>query len=65
MFDINVPFTRKSWNGRMKACRGIGASLTDAEIEKFEKEHIKMLETIAPEKFEILHYAAVTILKKK
>lgn len=65
VFDINVPFTRKSWNGRMKACRGIGASLEEAEIEKFEKEHIKMLETIAPEKFEILHYAAVTILKKK
>lgn len=25
VFDIKVHFTRKSWNGRMKACRGIGA----------------------------------------
>ena len=25
-FDLNVPFTRESWHGRIKACRGIGAS---------------------------------------
>ena len=24
-YDINVPFTRETWHGRMKACRGIGA----------------------------------------
>lgn len=29
---LKVPFTRESWNGRMKACRGIGASLKEEEI---------------------------------
>lgn len=27
-YDLMVPFTRESWNGRMKACRGVGASMT-------------------------------------
>ena len=30
--DLDVPFTRESWNGRMKACRGIGASLPPEKI---------------------------------
>lgn len=60
---LQVPFTRDSWNGRMKACRGIGASLTNAEISKWEREHKKLLEQIAPMEFDILHYAAVAELK--
>lgn len=65
IFDLSVPFTRETWNGRMKSCRGIGASLPKEKIAEFEREHIALLEKIAPIKFEILHYAAVTILKKK
>ena len=64
-FDINIPFTRESWNGRMKSCRGIGASLSEAEISAWEREHIAMLTLTAPEAFEVLHYAAIAILKKK
>lgn len=65
IFDLDIPFTKESWNGRMKACRGIGASLPDSEIEAFEQEHQKLLDRIAPEHFTILHYAAITILKAK
>lgn len=64
-YPIKVPFTRESWNGRMKACRGIGASLTESEIVMWEKEHIKLLTEIAPDEFEILHYGAIAELKKK
>lgn len=60
---LNVPFTRESWHGRMKSCRGIGASLTESEISVWEKEHIKLLSEIAPEKFEIKHYSAIAELK--
>lgn len=49
----------------MKACRGIGASLTDQEIVMWEQEHKKLLEEIAPEEFEILHYGAMAELRKK
>lgn len=62
-YPLKVRFTRESWNGRMKACRGIGASLTEQEISAWEKEHIKLLAEIAPAEFDILHYAAIAELK--
>lgn len=64
-FTLNVPFTRETWNGRIKACRGIGASLSDEEITSWEEEHIRLLSRIAPEEFDVLHYAAIAELKKK
>ncbi|MBR5091639.1 MAG: methyltransferase domain-containing protein [Ruminiclostridium sp.] len=64
-YRLNVRFTRESWNGRMRACRGIGASLNECEIRAWEAEHIRLLSEIAPEEFDILHYAALAELKKK
>ena len=64
-YRLNVPFTRESWNGRIRACRGIGASLTTEEIAKWEQEHMELLERIAPAEFNILHYGAIAELKKK
>lgn len=64
-YDMNIPFTRETWHGRMKACRGVGASLTPEEIEKWEKEHKELLREIAPEEFSVKHYAAMLELKPK
>lgn len=65
-YDIMVPFTRETWHGRMKACRGIGASLSPEEIARWEEEHMSMINELAPERFEIHHYAAIAdlIVKK-
>lgn len=65
VFDLDVPFTRESWHGRMRACRGVGASLSQEDIAKWEKEHIAMLENIAPQKFTVKHYGAICVLNKK
>lgn len=64
-YRLKVHFTRESWNGRMKACRGIGASLEKEKIALWEQEHMKLLEKIAPPEFDILHYAAMAQLTKK
>ena len=64
-FPLKVHFTRESWNGRVKACRGIGASLTDKEISLWENEHINLLNKIAPKDFDVLHYGAIAQLKLK
>lgn len=61
---LKVPFTRESWNGRMKACRGIGSSLKEEEIALWEQEHLKLLAEIAPAEFQVLHYGAIAELKK-
>lgn len=62
-YPLKVSFTRESWNGRIKACRGIGASLTEQEISAWEREHLKLLDEIAPAEFDILHYGAIAELK--
>lgn len=64
-YALEVPFTRESWNGRMKACRGIGASLSEQEIFKWEREHMALLKEIAPAEFQILHYGAIAEYLKK
>ncbi len=64
-FDVNIHFTRESWHGRMKACRGVGASLSAEEIDSWEQEHTKLLCNIAPKEFDILHYCAMTLLEMK
>lgn len=62
-YTVDVPFTRESWNGRMKACRGIDASLAKNEIAEFEKEHMSFL-AAQPECFTIPHYVSILDLKK-
>ena len=64
-YDIDIPFTRESWQGRMKACRGIGASsLSDNDIKLFEQDHRDALRSV-PESFLIPHYVTMLHLKKK
>lgn len=64
-YPLKVHFTRESWHGRMKACRGTGASLSGQEMSRWEDEHIKLLSDIAPEEFDIAHYGAIAQLRVK
>ena len=64
-YDVMVPFTKETWHGRMKACRGVGASLTAEQTAAWEKEHKEMLESIAEPGFEVLHHAAMAVLRKR
>ena len=63
-YDLNVPFTRETWHGRMIACRGVGASLSPEELARWDAEHRKLLEAV-PDRFNVLHYAAISVLKRK
>ncbi|MCL1854012.1 MAG: methyltransferase domain-containing protein [Peptococcaceae bacterium] len=64
-FDMNIPFTRESWHGRMKACRGVGASSLPPEtIAAFEADHLQYLNS-QPEKFDILHSATIINLRRR
>ncbi|MGN0632750.1 MAG: class I SAM-dependent methyltransferase [Oscillospiraceae bacterium] len=64
-FKTDVPFTRESWHGRMRACRGVGASMTQQELGLWDDEHRKMLESCAPESFFVKHYISFAVLKNK
>jgi SAM-dependent methyltransferase len=63
-FRLDVPFSRESWHGRIRACRGIGASsLPEEEIAAWERDHLAYLQTV-PEIFEIPHHAMIWILRR-
>ena len=64
-YEVEIPFTRETWNGRIKACRGVGASLSEKEVAEWEKGHRRLLERIAPEKFSIKHYIAMLEMQRK
>jgi hypothetical protein len=62
-FDVDVPFDRKSWRGRIRASRGIGASLPPDQVEAFDAAHAVLLDKIAPEVFLIKHRIDARILR--
>lgn len=61
-FEVDLAFTRESWNGRIKACRGVEASLSPVEVQAFEKEHLAMLANY-PEEFKVKHYMTMQIFR--
>ena len=50
-----VEFTREGWRGRMKSCRGIGASLPPDAADRYDREHHAALCEMAGETFSIPH----------
>lgn len=58
-FITDLPFTRESWHGRMKACRGVLASMDEKTFAVFEKEHTQMMNML-PEKFTVRHKVFIT-----
>jgi len=55
VYDEPVGFTRDGWRGRLRACRGVGATLTAAEVADFDQAHAQLLDRIAPARFFIPH----------
>jgi cyclopropane fatty-acyl-phospholipid synthase-like methyltransferase len=62
VYQEAVPFTRESWRGRIRACRAIGASMTPAQVEAFDREHAQLLERTVAENFTVLHWIDAHIL---
>lgn len=44
-FDLDVNFSHDEWRGRVRASAGVGASLTDAEVESFDKDLKNLLQS--------------------
>ncbi|MGH8655609.1 MAG: hypothetical protein ACREYE_27070 [Gammaproteobacteria bacterium] len=60
-----LEFTREDWCGRIRACRGVGASLSTAEVDRFDAEHDRLLEAIAPDTFTVLHHMTLHVFVRK
>lgn len=60
-FREPVAFTRKSWRGRIRACRGVGASLPGEKVNEFDRELDLWLKQEKLENFCILHFNSIQI----
>ena len=58
-FYIDLPFTRESWHGRIKACRGVLASMDSETFRRFEERHLELLSAL-PERFTVRHKVFLT-----
>ena len=63
--ELMIPFTRETWHGRMRSCRGTAASLSPEDLEKWDREHRAFLLKEAPEEFPVRHYMALAVLRKR
>jgi len=64
-YDEPIPFTHASWRGRMRAHRGVAASLSSKEVASFDADLSTLLEqTMSPE-FTVLHRLHVQIFRFK
>lgn len=61
-FEADVEFTPESWHGRMKACRGTGASMDPDSLALWEKEHLEYAAAL-PERFSVPHYITLILLR--
>lgn len=64
-FDVDIPFTAEGWRGRMRALRGIGASLPADEVARFDEAHKSLLEETAPPEFPIPHRVEASVFEFK
>lgn len=58
-----LPFTSDSWTGRMRSCRGIGASLPPEEVAQFDAALRRHLEENYPADFTIAHYIQIEVFR--
>ncbi len=62
-YRVDVSFTREGWHGRMRACRGVGASMNQQQLSAWNEEHMKMLIENASEEFWVKHYVSLAELQ--
>lgn len=62
-FYADIHFTHESWTGRMKATRGVEATMNKEQVRLFEEEHQKMMKNTFPHEFTIRHKIFITTYK--
>lgn len=65
VYDEDLRFTRDIWRGRIRALRGIGASLPPEKVKAFDLEHDEMLKKSFGDEFVIPHRVIARVLTLK
>lgn len=62
-YDVILNFSKKEWIGRIRSCRGIGASLSEKEVKEFEQEYIHLLSKYQNDILHLKHQIHIEIYK--
>ncbi len=60
----DIPFDKNSWMGRIRACRGVAASMDPGTIQRFQAEHEAMLSDMEADSFKIPHQILIHVYSK-
>jgi len=61
-YDEAIPYSAEGWRGRIRACRGVGASLDPEAVAAVDRDLERWLAAHAGERFTVLHRPDATIL---
>lgn len=61
-YNTVLEFSKRAWLGRIKSCRGVGASLSEREIYEFENEYIELLKKYS-EPLKLKHQIHIELYK--
>jgi len=54
-YTENLKFSYETWSGRIRACRGVSATLPNNVVQEFNTEHLALLKGLTKELFEVIH----------
>jgi cyclopropane fatty-acyl-phospholipid synthase-like methyltransferase len=60
-----ISFSVDNWLGRIRACRGVAAALTEEQVNKFNDEHKKILVSFQKSVLSIPHQILIHVYEKK
>lgn len=60
VFHYDIPFSRESWHGRLRACRGTLASMDENTFAAWEKRHLALLRQFPPQ-FTVRHTVYLSV----
>jgi SAM-dependent methyltransferase len=60
-FDIDVPYSREAWLGRIRASAGVAASLPPEAVERFDAEHCELLARAFPDEPLLIPHRVFTV----
>lgn len=64
-YEEDIVFTKEAWRGRVRSCRGVGASLPPDEVQRFDAEYAEMLAALPEEELAIQHQIIIEVYRRK
>ena len=62
-YDVMLNFTKEHWLGRVKSCRGVGASLSPQKLKEFEEEYKSILAKYPDDILNLKHQIHIEIYR--